>query len=1026
VSEVSGSKATGDARVAELVADERAGIFRRTDRLFAWLLVSQWVAAVFLAVWVTPLTWNGSASGTHPHVAAALALGLWVIALPVALAVLRPGRASTRHAIAAAQLLMSALLIHLTGGRIETHFHIFGSLAFLAFYRDWRVLITATAVTAADHLFRGMLWPESAYGTAAGSEWRWLEHAGWVVFEDVFLIYACRLGVRDIVRAAERQTALEASHATVEHRVADRTRELWQSEERFRCAFDDAAIGMAFLSPDGKFLQVNRTLCELVGYDAPALLALRFSEITHPDDRAGDADPVARMYAGEVRTYQREKRYVHRAGHTIWVRVNVSLVRAADGTPHHVVSQIMDMTEVKRVEGELRQARVAAEAASKTKSEFLANMSHEIRTPMNGILGMTDLILESDLTREQRESLGLVKTSAEALLGIINDILDFSKIEAGKLDLDPTPLFLRDVIVDTLKSLAYPAHEKGLELACDLHPDVPDFAVGDGVRLRQVLINLIGNAIKFTEKGEVVVRAELVEAGVEGFRVRCSVTDSGIGIPASKLAAIFDPFTQADGSTTRRFGGSGLGLTISSRLVGLMGGRIWVESEPEKGSTFHFEIRLERARASMERTVVAPADLRGLAVLVVDDNATNRRVMADTLKGWGACPVCTESGRDALAELRRAAAAGAAYPLVLLDAMMPDMDGFEVAAQVGREPAIAGAALLMLTSADQQGDAARCRDLGLAAYLVKPVKAADLNLAIAAALPSSVVAPLPLGAVPAAVAPVGPAGRSLRILVAEDNVVNQRVVVRLLQKFGHTSVVAKHGGEAVAALDRGAFDLILMDVQMPEVDGFEATRAIRDREAATGRRMPIVAMTAHAMKGDRERCLAAGMDDYVSKPVQRSELLRVLAWAEQLLPPTVAPAPTTAAVNVDTPAPLVPRDDLPPAFDRAAALAGLGGDEELFNEVAGLFLTDAPRLVAEVRRAVADGDAATLHRLAHTLKGAAGYVGGVGVVVAARALESLAAAGDLAGVAGPVVEVVRETDRLLGELSLTLTPAPAA
>ncbi|HEY3788992.1 MAG TPA: ATP-binding protein, partial [Urbifossiella sp.] len=756
---------TPEVRARELAAEMRLAVYRRTDRLFAGLLAFEWLAAVALAFWVTPQTWSGAESRIHPHVWAALGLGVLVVSLPIWFALMRPGQTATRHAIAAAQMLMSALFIHLSGGRIETHFHVFGSLAFLAFYRDWKVLITASAVAALDHLVRGMIWPESIYGTEFGSTWRWLEHAGWVAFEDIFLVYACWQGEREVVRLADRQAALEAANNTVELRVVERTRELWQSEEQFRSAFNDAAIGMALLSTDGQFLKVNRPLYELLGYSEQELLLRTFHDITHPEDVAEDAAFVTSMMDNSVPTYQREKRYLHKNGEVVWVQVNVSLVRNAVGEPHHVVSQIQNITERKRVEAALRQyseevaaksnrieqqaaelatkaaelsrARLAAEAASKAKSEFLANMSHEIRTPMNGILGMTELVLDTELSREQRDSLGLVKSSAESLLCIINDILDFSKIEAGKLDLDPIPLFLRDVIGDTLKSLAYAAHEKGIELACDLRPDVPDPVVGDPVRIRQVLTNLVGNAIKFTERGEVVVSVQCLEAAGERFHLRFSIADTGIGIPQNKLATVFEPFTQADGSTTRKFGGSGLGLTICKRFVEMMGGSLWAESELGKGSKFHFEANLERARGSIERRVAEPADLHGVPVLIVDDNATNRRVLEETVRLWGARPTCVDSGPLALAELRRAASNREPYSIVLLDAMMPGMDGFMVVEEIAKDKEIAGVPILILTSADRQGDAARSRELGIASYLIKPVKSSELNLAMAVAIPNT-------------------------------------------------------------------------------------------------------------------------------------------------------------------------------------------------------------------------------------------------------------------------------------------------
>jgi two-component system sensor histidine kinase/response regulator len=391
------------ARAREIATGYRDDIYRRTDRMFAVLMLIQWVGMIVLAVWVSPRTWAGPNSAVHPHVWAAVGLGGLVVALPVALAVLRAGRASTRFVIAAAQMFCAGLLIHLTGGRIETHFHVFGSLAFLAFYRDWRVLVVATAVTATDHIARGLLWPESVFGATQGAAWRWVEHAGWVAFIDVFLVLACWWGDRDIVRAAEREAELEAAHATVEERIRERTAELWQTEERFRRAFDDAATGMALVATDGRLLRVNRALCETLGYTEPELLSRTFLEITHPQDLEADLAQMGRALGGQISSYQMEKRYFHTDGRVVWGLLGVSLVRDTAGTPVHFVAQVQDITGRKEGEGALRRATEVAEAASRAKSEFLANMSHEIRTPMNGVIGMTDLILETDLTPDQRE-----------------------------------------------------------------------------------------------------------------------------------------------------------------------------------------------------------------------------------------------------------------------------------------------------------------------------------------------------------------------------------------------------------------------------------------------------------------------------------------------------------------------------------------------------------------------------------------------------------------------------------------------
>jgi two-component system sensor histidine kinase/response regulator len=1031
-------------RVAELAAAVAGEVYRRTDRLFAGLLTFEWLAAVALALWVAPLAWAGADSRVHPHVWAATLLGLAVVSLPVAMALLRPGSTATRHVVAAAQMAMSALLIHLSGGRIETHFHVFGSLAFLSIYRDWRVLVTASAVTAADHIVRGALWPESEYGTAVGPDWRWLEHSGWVVFIDIVLVYACVRGQSDIRRAAERAAALEASHASVERQVKERTRELESAladreltEARLRRS-DDVASKLALVASythnavvitdaAGRVEWVNDGFTRITGYAADRVVGKRPGELLQGKDT--DPATAAVMRAGLTAGTGFEVEVVNYSagGRPYWIEIECRPVRDARGVLTNFIAIESDITARKAAARDLEAAVRAAETASRTKSEFLANMSHEIRTPMNGILGMTGLVLETDLSADQRESLGMVKSSADALLTVINDILDFSKIEAGKLDLDPIPYVLPDAVGDALKALAQKAHEKGLELACDIRPGVPTLVVGDAGRLRQVLTNLVGNAIKFTDRGEVVVRAERVPGDGPARRVRFSVADTGIGIPTGKLGSVFEPFTQADGSTTRKYGGTGLGLTISTRLVELMGGRLWAESEPGKGSTFLFELELEPASGSIETRIAIPADLRGLPVLVIDDNATNRRVLGETLKLWGAVPTCVESGPDGLAELRRRADAGEPYPLVLLDGMMPDMDGFMVAGEVRRDPAIAGVPLLMLTSADRKGDAALCRELGVASYLIKPVKPADLNRAIAAALLPA--APKPVRPATRAARPAGPPARPLRVLLAEDNAVNQRVAVRLLEKLGHSVEVAGDGAQAAAAVDREQFDIVFMDVQMPVMDGFEATRLIRDREVPTGRRLRIAAMTAHAMKGDRERCLAAGMDDYLAKPVQTAELEAVLARAADYLaeaslePPTAPSTPLRGAAFPKGPNP--DEDDLPAAFDRAEALERLGGDEELFAEIAGLFLDDAPKLLAGVRSGVSAGDAAAVRRAAHGLKGAAGYVGGTGVAAAAQLLETMAADGDLTAAPATLAALTRETNRLLTAVATAPEPVGA-
>jgi PAS domain S-box-containing protein len=981
-------------RAASIFRALKETSFKQTDRMFAWLMAFEWLAAMASASLISPHVWPHERPMRLLWTAAALA-GLIYLA-PLFLALRYSGRAVTRHAIAVGQMLTPALFIHLTGGGFETHFFIFGSLASLASYRDIRVLATATLVVAADHFFGGLAWVQSVFG-AQPQPWTWVGFTGWVLFEDLLLALWIWESQRLLFHVAAHQAEEQMLGEKIEREVAAHVDALRQenvkykeiqdclqaSEAKFRSLGESSPDGIFLADASGQWVYSNSQAMRLTGLDNKQTLGNGWTAALHPEDKEKILALWKEALAGR-KDFSQEFRLMTPAGEIRWVLCRTASIQyeGASGNQGGYAGSLKDIGPYKAVEEELRRAKSDADAAVKAKGEFLAKMSHEIRTPMNGVIGMTNLLMDTDLSSQQREYSETIRRSAESLLLLINDVLDFSKVEARKLIFETIDFNLQETIEGSLELLAETAQNKNIELAGFVLADVPTQLRGDPGRLRQVFVNLVSNAVKFTEYGEVIVSVANLSETATHVDLRFEVRDTGIGIPPEVQPRLFQVFSQADSSTTRKYGGTGLGLAISKQLIELMGGQIGFTSLPGQGSIFWFTARFEKQppapKAGPDSDLVSLANLH---VLIVDDNDTNRRILEDQMQAWDIRATSAAGAQEALEKLQDAASDR--FDVVVMDMHMPGMNGISLAEVIKADPRLSRARLIILTSLGHLMDDQQLERMGIDACLVKPVKQARLYECLTGRHhPAHKQSSARAAAVP-------PPAQTVRVLLAEDNIINQKVAVSQLRKLGYSPDVVSNGLEAAEAAKRTPYDIILMDCQMPQMDGYEASRQIRAREKTDGGQpVYIIAMTANAMQGDREKCLAASMDDYLSKPVKDSDLKAALARARA----PVEAKNVEPEFGLDLP-------ETPPNGDELVDVerleAAANEDPKILQELVDLYFAQAKDLMNGLRAAINSGSAKDVDHFAHKLVGASLACGMSAMVPPLRELERRGKQGQL-------------------------------